>query len=119
MREKRDNSRYAEINVHKDYGYMSTSIWSYEELKEMLFHTTKKPRAVVDEIVDRIINDEDVSFEEKGITSTFRLATDEDIVNAEKDEIEYNKELNDFIYSPHDTSLEDRLLNHLGLDNKK
>ena len=119
MREKRDNSRYAEINTHNDYGYMSTSVWSYEELKDMISHTTRKPRAVVDEIIERIVNGEEVSFEEKGITSTFRLATKDDITNAEADEIKYNKELDDFINSPHDTSFEDEALKRLGLDNKK
>jgi hypothetical protein len=43
------------------------------------------------------VNGEEISIKENKITSTFRLATDEDIVNAEKDEIEYNKELDDFI----------------------
>lgn len=120
MREKRDNSLYAEINTHEDHGYMSTSIWSYEEVKDMISHTARKPRAFVDETIERIINGEEVSFKVKnGITSTFRLATEDDISNAEKDEIEYNNELDDFIHSPHDKSLEDMLLNYLGLDDKK
>lgn len=120
MREKRDNSLYAEINTHKSDGYMSTSIWRYEEVRDMISHTARKPRAFVDETIERIINGEEISFKVKnGITSTFRLATEEDISNAEKDEIEYNKELDDFINYPHDTSLEDMLLNYLGLDEKK
>ncbi len=120
MREKRDNSLYAEINTHEDHGYLSTSIWSYEEVKDMISHTARKPRAFVDETIERIINGEEVSFKVKnGITSTFRLATEDDISNAEKDEIEYNNELDDFIHSPHDKSLEDMLLNYLGLDDKK
>lgn len=117
MREKRNNSLYAEINTHEDYGYMSTSIWSYEEVKDMISHTARKPRAFVDETIERIINGEEVSFKVKnGITSTFRLATEDDISNAEKDEIEYNNELDDFIHSPHDTSLEDMLFKRLDLD---
>lgn len=120
MREKRDNSLYAEINTHEDYGYMSTSIWSYEEVKDMISHTARKPQAFADETIERIINGEEVSIKVKnGITSTFRLATEEDIANAEADEIEYNKELDDFINTPHNTSLEDMLLNQLGLDDKK
>lgn len=117
MREKRDNSLYAEINTHEDHGYLSTSIWSYEEVKDMISHTARKPRAFVDETIERIINGEEVSFKVKnGITSTFRLATEDDISNAEKDEIEYNNELDDFIHSPHDTSLEDMLFKRLDLD---
>lgn len=121
MREKRDNSLYAEINTHKIDGYMSTSIWSYEEVRDMISHTARKPRAFVDETIERIINGEEVSFTiaRIGITSTFRLATEEDIANAEKDEISINKEIDEFANSPHDTSLEDMLLKELGLDDKK
>lgn len=120
MREKRNNSLYAEINTHEDYGYMSTSIWSYEEVKDMISHTARKPRAFVDETIERIINGEEVSFKVKnGITSTFRLSTEEDIANAEADEISINKEIDEFANSSHDTSPEDMLLNYLGLDDKK
>ena len=120
MREKRDNSLYAEINTHEDHRYLSTSIRSYEEVRDMISHTVRKPLAFADEAIERIINGEEVSFKVKnGITSTFRLATEENISNAEADEISINKEIDDFINSPHDTSLEDMLLNYLGLDDKK
>ena len=71
------------------------------------------------DIIDRIVNGEEISFKENNITSVFRLATEEDIANAERDEISFRKELDDFANSPHDTRIEDMLLNHLGLDNKK
>lgn len=121
MRVKRDNSQYAEINTHEDHGYMSTSVWSYEEVKDMISHTARKPHAFADETIERIINGEEVSFTivRIGITSTFRSATEEDIANAEKDEISINKEIDEFANTPHDTSLEDMLLNYLGLDDKK
>ena len=119
MREKRDNSLYAEINTHDEYGYMSTSIWNYPEVCEMISHSSRKPVSQVQDIIDRIVNGEEISIKENKITSTFRLATDEDIVNAERDEISFRKELDDFTNSPHDTSIEDMLIKRLGLDNRK
>ena len=43
IREKRDNSLYAEINTNDEYGYMSTSIWNYPEICEMISHSSRKP----------------------------------------------------------------------------
>lgn len=119
MREKRNSSRYAEINTHKDYGYMSTSVRSYEEVKEMLQHTLQQPQKAVNEIIDKIVNGEEFTFEDRGITSTFRLATEDDIKNAEKDEIEYNKELDEFVNDPKNKTYIDKALSLLGLDDKK
>lgn len=119
MREKRDNSLYAEINTHDEYGYMSTSIWNFFEVFEMISHSSRKSVSQVHDIIDRIVNGEEISIKENKITSTFRLATEEDIVNAERDEISFRKELDEFANSPHDTSIESSILNHLGLDDKK
>ena len=119
MREKQDNSLYAEINTHKDYGYMSTSIWSYQEVCEMISHSSRKPVSQVHDIIDRIVNGEEISIKENEITSVFRIATEEDIANTERDEISFRKELDEFANTPHDTSLEDMLLKRFGLDDKK
>lgn len=51
------------------------------------------------DIIDRIVNGEEISIKENKITSVFRLATEEDIANAERDEISFRKELDDFIKS--------------------
>ena len=119
MREKRDNSLYAEINTHDTYGYMSTSIWNYPEVCEMISHSSRKPVSQVQDIIDRIVNGEEISIRENEITSVFRVATETDIANAEKDEISFRKELDDFTNAPHDTSIEDTILKRLGLDDKK
>ena len=71
------------------------------------------------DIIDRIVNGEEISFKENNITSVYRIATEEDIANAKRDEISFRKELDEFANSPHDTSIESSILNHLGLDNKK
>lgn len=119
MREKRDNSLYAEINTHDEYGYMSTSVWNFVEVCEMISHSTRKPVSQVHDIIDRIVNGEEISIKENEITSVFRLATEEDIANAGRDEISFKKELDEFANTPHDTSIEDMLLKRLGLDNRK
>ena len=119
MREKRNNSLYAEINTHDEYGYMSTSIWYYLEVCEMISHSSRKPVSQVHDIIDRIVNGEEFSIKENKITSVFRIATETDIANAERDEISFRKELDDFTNSPHDTSIEDMLIKRLGLDNRK
>ena len=119
MREKRDNSLYAEINTHDTYGYMSTSIWNYPEVCEMISHSASKPVSQVHNIIDRIVNGEEISIKENNITSVYRIATEEDIANAKKDEISFRKELDEFANSPHDTSIEDMLLKRLGLDDEK
>lgn len=119
MREKRNNSLYAEINTHDEYGYMSTSVWNFFEVCEMISHSSRKPVSQVHDIIDRIVNGEEISIKENEITSVFRIATEEDIANAEKDEISFRKELDDFANSPHDRSIEDSILKLLGLDDKK
>lgn len=119
MREKRDNSLYAEINTHNTCGYMSTSIWNYPEVCEMISHSSRKPVSQVQDIVDRIVAGEEIYIKENEITSLFRIATETDIANAEKDEISFRKELDEFANSPHDTTIEDMLLKHLGLDDEK
>ena len=119
MREKRDNSLYAEINSHKDYGYMSTSIWNYPEVCEMISYSSRKPVSQVQDIIDRIVAGEEISIRENEITSLFRIATETDISNAEKDEISFRKELDEFANTPHDTTIENMLLKRLGLDDKK
>ena len=85
----------------------------------MLQHTVQQPQKAVDEIIDKIVNGEEFTFEDRGITSTFRLATEEDIKNAEKDEIEYNKELDEFTNDPKNKTYIDKALSLLGLDDKK
>ena len=73
----------------------------------------------IKDIIDRIVNGEEISIKENNITSVYHIATEEDIANAERDEISFRKELDDFANSPHDTSLEDMLLKRLGLDDEK
>lgn len=119
MREKRGNSLYAEINTHDTYGYMSTSIWNYPEVCEMISHSSRKAVSQVQDIIDRIVAGEEIYIKEDEITSLFRIATDTDIANAKKDEISFRKELDEFANSPHDTSIEDMLLKRLGLDDEK
>ena len=119
MREKRDNSLYAEINTHDTYGYMSTSIWNYPEVCEMISHSSRKPVSQVQDLIDRIVAGEEIYIKENEITSLFRIATETDISNAKKDEISFRKELDEFANAPHDTTIENMLLKRLGLDNKK
>ena len=85
----------------------------------MISHSSRKPVSQVHDIIDRIVNGEEISIKENEITSVFRIATEEDIANAEKDEISFRKELDDFANSPHDRSIEDSILKLLGLDDKK
>ena len=85
----------------------------------MISHSSRKPVSQVHDIIDRIVNGEEISIKENEITSVFRIATETDIANAGRDEISFRKELDDFANSPHDTSIESSILNHLGLDNKK
>ena len=64
MREKRDNSLYAEINTHDEYGYMSTSVWNFVEVCEMISLSARKPISQVHDIIDRIVNGEEISIKE-------------------------------------------------------
>lgn len=113
---KRDKIRFAEINTKNDGTYLSTSIWDGIELHEMLWHATRgKPARYIYNLIKRIILGEALSFTEGEITSTFRLATAEDIERATADTISLEKELTEHLLPPHIKNIETAVLKELGL----
>lgn len=117
---KRDKLRFAEINTKNDGTYLSTSIWNGIELKEMLWHTTRgrKTTREIFNITNRIILGEEFSFKNGDIISTFRIATSEDLKQAEEDAISINKEFADIELPLHIKNIENKLLKQLGLNDE-
>ena len=113
---KRDKLRFAEINTKSDGTYLSTSIWDGIELHEMLWHATRgKPAQYIYNLIKRIILGEELSFIEGDITSTFRLATAEDIKRATADMLSLEKELAEHPLPSHIKNIETAVLKELGL----
>jgi uncharacterized radical SAM superfamily protein len=118
-REKENENKYVEINTHDTYGLMGISVWDAIETREMLMHTLKDDnKAIINSYMEKLVNGETITLVSGNITSTFKIATEDDERKAKEYAEAFDKEINDSINNEdYDDSVEKLLLSRLGLNN--